>query len=168
MSGWPSLRRLESLSCSTRLSTGRVPPKRGDSSLHMMCGCWVFAMLQAASVAETSVGISCGVLSLALGSLPLAEAVVPGIAGALISAGPLGIAFGVVGWLLLIYVPQVKAERLEERKAWTDERAAIFARHEVELDREREDCIASTKRLIERVEQLELKLDHIGEKVVQK
>jgi hypothetical protein len=125
-------------------------------------------MLQAASVAETSVGISCGVLSLALGSIPFAEAVAPGIAGSLISAGPLGIAFLVVGWLLLIYVPQVKNERAEERKAWTDERASIFARHAVELDREREDCIASTKRLIERVEQLELKLDHIGEKVVQK
>jgi hypothetical protein len=129
---------------------------------------WVLAMLQAASVAETSVGIGCGVLSLALGSIPFAEAAVPGVAGSLISAGPLGIAFGVVYWLLMIYVPQVKSERAEERKSWTDERAAIFARHQVEIEREREDCVSSTKRLIERVEQLELKLDHIGEKVVQK
>ena len=130
-----------------------------------MCGLWVFAMLHY-SLSDSAVGVLCGVLSVAVTSLPFAQAMLPGFDASFISVGSQAVGFVVIWWLLMVHTPRTEAQRAEERKAWADERNSMFQRHAVEMDREREECEASKKQLNDRIDQLEARFDHLGEKVV--
>jgi hypothetical protein len=136
----------------------------------MMCGLWVLAMLHSpfGEIVSQSIGyLSAGMAVLCAG-LQFAQIPDPSSATAwLIKASELGIAFFVVFWALMVKTPADAKERAEERKAWADERATLFQRHEVERATEREECDKANAVLSRRIEHLESRIEALTSKGVQ-
>jgi uncharacterized protein YlxW (UPF0749 family) len=115
--------------------------------------------ISAATIVGNTSGVISPLLIAAAIVAPFAEMAAPDIGSKLIGAGPLGITFGVVYWLLMIYLPTVRAERAEERKSWKEERDGILDRHEQDMDRERKECDSKMQDLEAEIKALNTRID---------